>query len=108
MPPRDGHKQRKAAEELASVQCFSSSMSQPPDEHSALWVLLMKKWSGGVISASDVQEFASAALASGCTATDLKTLALLGPQGQSPQNCHGDLIRYWCVDLISPVFLFEN
>jgi hypothetical protein len=73
-----------------------------PEPNSPLGLALLSKWAWGVLSATNVQELAHAAVLSGAEADDLVSLSSLGSYGQQPGNCHRDLVRKYCKDLWSP------
>ena len=73
-----------------------------PEPNSPLGLALLSKWAWGVLSATNVQELAHAAVLSGAKAEDLVSLSSLGSYGQQPGNCHRDLVRKYCKDLWSP------
>ena len=77
-------------------------LGEQETEHSALWLLLMQKFSLGLLSASEVQALASAACQSGANANDLLGLAALGAHGNNKQNCHRDLVKKHFGNLSSP------
>ena len=67
-----------------------------------LWVLLLKKFSIGKLSAIEVQELASAAVKSGLESQCVGKLAELGACGHSPGNCHRGLVRKYFRFLEAP------
>ena len=67
-----------------------------------LWVLLLKKFSIGKLSAIEVQELASAAVKSGLESQCVGKLPELGACGHSPGNCHRDLVRKYFRFLEAP------
>ena len=64
--------------------------ASPPSKNeelkSPLAILLLKRWSTGDIPAVLVQEVASAAIMSGCSAPDVRALKKLGCEGLQPGN----------------------
>ena len=67
-----------------------------------LWVLPLKKFSIGKLSAIEVQELASAAAKSRLESQCVGKLAELGACGRSPCNCHRDLVRKYFGTLEAP------
>ena len=63
------------------------------EEPCALWLLLLKKFAIGKLSATEVQEIALAATKSGAKCGFLVQLQAIGSMGQAPGNCHRGLIR---------------
>ena len=72
------------------------------DPHSPLFLMLVRHFALGKMSASEMQAFADAAVKSGSSAEDLLQLQALGGHGASPQNCHRDLSRWIFKDMCSP------
>ena len=62
----------------------------------------MKMWSWEQISATEVQEYAGAAFASGVQAWDIADLAGLGAHGRQKGNVHRDLMRLCFQELRLP------
>lgn len=71
-------------------------------EPCALWVLLMRKFALGKLSAIEVQEVAMAAVKSGLESPEMKELQALGALGHQPGNAHRDLMRKYFSNLASP------
>ena len=69
---------------------------------SPLAILLLHKFAWGKLSASECQAFALAACKSGASGVDLETLAALGARGESPQNCHRDLVKTFFKEMCAP------
>ena len=69
---------------------------------SPLAILLLHKFAWGKLSASECQAFALAACKSGASGDDLEKLAELGARGESPQNCHRDLVRAFFKEMCAP------
>ena len=72
-----------------------------PFQPSTLFLLLMKKFALGKISARDVQEVAACAIKSQ-DSPDVVQLASIGGYGSNPQNCHRDLMTYLGHKLATP------
>ena len=68
-------------------------LSAQMEEPCALWLLLLRKFAIGKLSACEVQELAMAANKSGATCGFLVKLGSIGSMGQVPGNCHRDLCR---------------
>ena len=62
----------------------------------------MRKWAWGEISAVSVQELAAASVKAGVTDPHVRQLASLGAQGNSPQNCHRDVLRKSLPEVCAP------
>ena len=89
-------KKRKAAlDEDAHPKGKGKARAEPgvEEQHSPLFLTLVKKFAVGKISAPEVQEIADAAVKSGSTSADLTKLQLLGSHGSSNKNIHRDLMR---------------
>ena len=71
-------------------------------EPCALWVLLLRKFALGRLSAAEVQSIASAAVKSGAASTEMRELQSLGAMGNQPGNAHRDMIRKYFAALASP------
>ena len=72
------------------------------EEPCALWVLLLRKFSIGKLSALEVQEVASAAVKSGADNAEMRALQGLGGMGHARGNVHRDLVRKYFSLLLSP------
>ena len=71
-------------------------------EPCALWVLLLRKFALGKLSAIEVQELAAAAVKSGLDRKEIRELQSLGAMGHQPGNAHGDMLRKHFSVLASP------
>ena len=71
-------------------------------EPCALWVLLLRKFALGKLSAIEVQELAAAAVKSGLDRTEIRELQSLGAMGHQPGNAHRDMLRKHFAVLASP------
>ena len=71
-------------------------------EPCALWVLLLRKFALGKLSAIEVQELAAAAVKSGLDRTEIRGLQSLGAMGHQPGNAHRDMLRKHLAVLASP------
>ncbi|CAE7809027.1 unnamed protein product [Symbiodinium sp. CCMP2592] len=72
------------------------------EPHSPLFLMLVRHFALGKLSASEIQEFADCAVKSGSSAADLLKLQALGAHGESPQNCHRDISRWIFKNMCSP------
>ena len=99
-----GHQQKRKSEHVeTSFGSSSPSASVPPSAgHSALWVLLMKKFADGLMSATEVQQIAMAAVQSGANTSDLQQLASLAASGNSQGNSQRDLMRMLFHNVMAP------
>ena len=71
-------------------------------EPCALFVLLLRKFAIGKLSATEVQEFAAAAIKSGLGSPGMQDLQNLGAMGHQAGNAHRDLVRKYFPGLVSP------
>ena len=71
-------------------------------EPCALFVLLLRKFAIGKLSATEVQEFAAAAVKSGLGDSAIKGLQTIGSMGHQTGNAHRDLLRKHFNDLVAP------
>ena len=62
----------------------------------------MTRYAWGSLAATDLQEIAQAAAASGACHEDIFALASLGAHGEQPGNCHRDLMRTYFSGLATP------
>jgi hypothetical protein len=72
------------------------------EEPCALWVLLLRTFGLGKLSAVEVQDMASAAVKSGLDRPEIKELQGLGAMGHQPGNAHRDMMRKYFSTLASP------
>ena len=71
-------------------------------EPCSLWVLLLRKFALGRLSAIEVQEMAAAAVKSGLDKKEIRELQSLGAMGHQPGNAHRDMVRRYFSVLASP------
>ena len=71
-------------------------------EPRSLWVLLLRKFALGRLSAIEVQETAAAAVKSGLESLEMRDLQGLGARGHQPGNAHRDMVRKYFSMLASP------
>ena len=71
-------------------------------EPCALWVLLLRKFALGKLSAIEVQELAATAVKSGLDGKEIRELQSLGAMGHQPGNAHRDMLRKHFSMLASP------
>ncbi|CAE7266703.1 unnamed protein product [Symbiodinium sp. CCMP2592] len=90
-----GRKRKAALEEDAHPKGKGKARVEPrvEEQHSPLFLTLVKKFALGKISAPEVQEIADAAVKSGSDAPDLTKLQVLGAHGNWNNSIHRDLMR---------------
>ena len=91
-----GHQQKR------KVSSSHATAAPHSADHSPLWELLMTRHAWGSLAATDLQEIAQAAVASGACHADIFALASLGAHGEQPGNCHRDLVRLYFSSLTTP------
>lgn len=70
------------------------SLHSDVPKKSKLANLLLEHWAWGLLGASAVQVFASAAVQDGACHPDLNKLAAIGTSGANRRNCARDLNKY--------------
>ena len=104
-----GHQQKRKVQHddephavVPSCSSPSNGLAASSSGHSALWVLLMKKFGDGLMSATEVQQIALAAVQSGANTHDLQQLASLAASGNTPGNAQRDLMRMVFHNVLAP------